>query len=253
MRKRGLAERERRGGGGGVVKEPLFSLRSSVSCRLALLWRVDGIACQVFPTAFPVRRRESCWPCGWAERKESWCTIKCPCASGPQLPVTPSPLHQPSGKWHKAAVVISWFPSQRSCGQCWMSNNTGLPLSLPSSVFLGPLVPSHPCGSIIAFLVLFNFRISTLKGGSFAKAVHYPVVCVCVYVCVRQCLSTRVLCQFEQSSTFLTMQVRPASWLTPSTCMHGLNKRSFGFNKPACILKYAYNLALFSWSHSTPT
>lgn len=61
MRKRGLAERERRrwGRGGrvaGVVKEPLFSPEE-----LSQLWagpivaRADGIACQVFPTAFPAR------------------------------------------------------------------------------------------------------------------------------------------------------------------------------------------------------
>lgn len=66
-------------------------------------------------------------------------------------------------------------------------------LFLQSSVFLGPLVPSHPCGSIIAFLVLFNFRISTLKGVTLLKP-HTVLLYMCVCVCV--------LCQCEPSTTF---------------------------------------------------
>lgn len=58
MRKRGLANRERRGWREGVVKEPLFSPRSSVSCGPAQLQGADGIIGQVFPSVFPVRRWE---------------------------------------------------------------------------------------------------------------------------------------------------------------------------------------------------
>lgn len=38
----------------------------------------------------------------------------------------------------------------------------------------------------------------------------------------------------------LTTQVRPASWLSLTTCKHGLNKQSlFDLISPSCFLKYA--------------
>lgn len=157
MRKRGLAER-----GGWVLSKSLCSpwgAQSAVGlpyCRELMV----SLA-RYFPLLFQYEEGRVIGPAD--EKSGKKVGIKCPCAFRPWMLVMPPHWVLPSRKWHKAALVISWSPLQRRRSQWRISSNTIL--FLQSSLSACRLVPSHSCCRIIEFLMLFNFRRSTLKEG----------------------------------------------------------------------------------------